>query len=53
MSNEIRFGTFVRVATLRQDIISFNDLVGVDAVRRGDRIRLRPIDAYRLFSPYA
>ncbi|MCH7564244.1 MAG: DUF1538 domain-containing protein [Gemmatimonadetes bacterium] len=53
MSNEIRFGTFVRVATLRQDIISFNDLVGVDAVRLGDKIRLRPIDAYRLLTPYA
>ena len=52
MSNEIRFGAFVRMATVRQNIISFNDLVGVDTVTPGDRVRLRPLDVYRLFTPY-
>jgi hypothetical protein len=50
MSKDIRFGAFVRVATVRQNVISFNDLVQVDTA--GDRVRLRPLDAYRLIAPY-
>ena len=52
MSNEIRFGTFVRVATVRHDVISFNDLVSADPAVPRKRVRLRPLDAYRLLTPY-
>lgn len=54
MSKEIRFGAFVRVATLRQKVVSFNDLVRVNTgtPRDRDRVRLRPLYAYRLFTPY-
>jgi len=52
MSNEIRFGTFVRVATVHHKVISFNDLVREDPAAPKGKIRLRPLDAYRLFAPY-
>ena len=52
MSKEIRFGAFVRVATLRQKVVSFNDLVRVNTGTPRDRVRLRPLYAYRLFTPY-
>ena len=50
MANKIRFGAFVREATIRQNIISLNDLV-----RHSDKakqIKLRSIDIYRLAGPY-
>ncbi len=52
MSNEIRFGAFVRRASIQQNVISFNDLVALDTATPGDRVRLRPLDAYRLITPY-
>ena len=54
MSRGIRFVAFVRVATLRQKVVSFNDLVRVNTgtPRDRDRVRLRPLYAYRLFTPY-
>lgn len=52
MSNEIRFGAFVRMATVRQDTVSFNDLVRLRTDTFGDRVRVRPLDVYRLIAPY-
>lgn len=57
MAIKIRFGSFVREATVRQNVISFNDLIPKDddgsiAHRPAEKIRLRSIDAYRLFQPY-
>ncbi len=52
MSDEIRFGTFMRVATVRHHVISFNDLIQADPTVPRDKVRLRPLDAYRLLAPY-
>lgn len=52
MSNEIRFGAFVRMATVRQNVVSYNDLVRVRTGTGGYRVRVRPVDAYRLIAPY-
>jgi len=60
MSNQIRFGAFVQAITVRQRELSYNDLVpkpkldadGNEIPYRPDRIRLRPIDSYRLVKPY-
>lgn len=52
MSDEIRFGAFVRMATVRQNVVSFNDLVRRRTGAFGYRIRVRPLDVYRLIAPY-
>lgn len=60
MPKEIRFGAFVREISVRQNRVSYSDLVPPvrhDAQGRvlpysPARIRLRPIDAYRLIRPY-
>lgn len=52
MKNEIRFGAFVRQAGIQQHVISYNDLISHTEELESDRIRLRSIDAYRLFTPY-
>ncbi|MEM7417301.1 MAG: DUF1538 domain-containing protein [Gemmatimonadota bacterium] len=52
MSDKIRFGAFVRMATVRQNVVSFNDLVRVRTDSPGYRVRVRPLDAYRLIAPY-
>jgi hypothetical protein len=60
MPKEIRFGAFVREATVHQDRISYNritpkprhDAQGNELPYRAPRIRLRPVDAYRLVRPY-
>ena len=60
MSNQIRFGAFVQAITLRQRELSYNDLVpkptfdadGNEIPYQPARIRLRPIDSYRLVKPY-
>ncbi len=52
MSDEIRFGTFVRMATVRQNVVSFNDLVRLRTGAFGYRVRVRPLDVYRLIAPY-
>jgi hypothetical protein len=58
MKNEIRFGSFVREATITQKVISANDWVrhteetearGLGGMRS---IELRSIDVYRLVKPY-
>ena len=50
MTNKIRFGAFVREATIRQNIISLNELVKHSEEEK--RIKLRSIDIYRLAGPY-
>jgi hypothetical protein len=50
MTNKIRFGAFVREATIRQNIISLNELVKHSDEEK--RIKLRSIDIYRLAGPY-
>lgn len=60
MPKEIRFGAFVREISVRQNRISYSDLApkarhdaqGRALPYRPARIRLRPIDAYRLIRPY-
>jgi hypothetical protein len=58
MTNEIRFGSFVREATITQKVISANDWVrhieetktrGLGGMRS---VELRSIDVYRLVAPY-
>ena len=58
MENKIRFGSFVREATVTQNVISLNDWVkhveesqprGAGGMRS---IELRSIDVYRLVTPY-
>ncbi|EGV28287.1 protein of unknown function DUF1538 [Thiorhodococcus drewsii AZ1] len=55
---EIRFGAFVREITVQQNRISYNNLTpkldaeGSESPYHAPRIRLRPIDAYRLIRPY-
>lgn len=52
MTTKIRFGAFVREATIRQNIISLNDLAQHAEEADSDKIKLRSIDAYRLITPY-
>ncbi|MGB0712639.1 MAG: DUF1538 domain-containing protein [Gammaproteobacteria bacterium] len=60
MPQEIRFGDFVREITVHQDELSYNELTapverdaeGNAKPYRAPRIRLRPIDVYRLVQPY-
>jgi len=52
MSDEIRFGAFVRMATVRQQVVSFNELVRLRTGTFGYRVRVRPLDVYRLIAPY-
>ncbi|WP_232424035.1 DUF1538 domain-containing protein [Imhoffiella purpurea] len=60
MPTEIRFGAFVREITVQQNRISYNSLTpkvwrdaeGREIPYQASRIRLRPIDAYRLIRPY-
>ena len=57
MENKIRFGSFIREATVRQNRISYNDLIPRDEngeikYEPAGKIKLRSIDAYRLFRPY-
>ncbi|NEX21999.1 DUF1538 domain-containing protein [Thiorhodococcus mannitoliphagus] len=60
MPTKIRFGAFVREITVQQDRISYNNITpkiwrdaeGNEIPYRAPRIRLRPIDAYRLIKPY-
>lgn len=54
MAGQIRFGDFVREITVRQRRISYNELIPVaDEVRRQpERLRLRPLDVYRIVEPY-
>jgi len=60
MPTEIRFGAFVREISVHQDRISYNNITpkvwrdadGRELPYRAPRIRLRPIDIYRLITPY-
>ena len=56
----IRFGSFVREITMRQEEVSYNDLApeikqdqyGNDLVYQPGKLKLRSIDIYRLVQPY-
>jgi len=50
MTNKIRFGAFVREATIQQNVISLNELAQHD--EEAKQIKLRSIDIYRLAGPY-
>jgi hypothetical protein len=60
MSRKIRFGAYVRELTVHQTEVSYNDLVppveldedGNEKPHRPSRVRLRPVDSYRLIKPY-
>jgi len=60
MAQEIRFGALVREITVHQHPVRYCDVVPKEACEdrattagyRAPRIKLRLIDAYRLFSPY-
>ncbi len=60
MPTEIRFGAFAREISVHQDRISYNNITpkvwrdadGHEIPYRAPKIRLRPIDAYRLIGPY-
>ncbi len=60
MSQEIRFGAFVREIALQQKQISYNDLVpklerdamGREIPYRPPKVQLRHFDIYRLLAPY-
>jgi hypothetical protein len=60
MTNKIRFGDFVREASLRQNCISYNSLTppasfdesGEEIPYRQKKVQLRGIDIYRLLGPY-
>lgn len=60
MPRNIRFGTFVQAITLRQRQVSYNDLVpepqfdeaGNELPCLPAKLKLRPIENYRLIKPY-
>jgi hypothetical protein len=60
MAREIRFGELVREVSIKQQVVSYNELTpkpAFDAAGREipylpPRIRVRPIDLHRLLTPY-
>jgi len=60
VDRKIRFGSYIREITIRQKLISYNDLVpeiqqdanGIDVPYIPPRLKLRNIDIYRLVQPY-
>lgn len=60
MSQKIRFGSFIQAISVKQHEISYNDLVpevkmdsaGNEMPYRPAKLKLRPIDSYRLIKPY-
>ena len=60
MPGKIRFGSFVQAITLQQREVSYNDLVpkpkydeaGNELPHRPEKLKLRPVDSYRLIRPY-
>ena len=52
MTTKIRFGAFVRESAIRQNMISYNDLVKHAEEAGPAKITLRSIDIYRLITPY-
>ncbi len=60
MTKQIRFGSFVREIALHQQEVSYNDFVpqiqkdpyGNELPYQPSRLKLRPIDIYRLTQPY-
>jgi len=47
---KIRFGAFIREISVKQNVISYNDLAASGTKR--ERLKLRPLDIYRLLQPY-
>lgn len=60
MKKTIRFGTFVREITVRQQKVSYNELTpridkdeqGNEVPYRAPKLQIRSIDAYRILEPY-
>ena len=60
MDRQIRFGSYIREITVRQKLISYNDLApeiqqdenGADVPYHPPKLQLRNIDIYRLVQPY-
>ncbi len=60
MKKTIRFGTFVREISIRQQQVSYNELVpgvsrdeeGKEIPYRAPKLQIRSIDAYRILEPY-
>lgn len=61
MPEEIRFAAFTREISIRQSVISYNELApkietdshGAALPYRPPKLRLRPLDIYRVVAPYA
>lgn len=59
-NRNLRYGAFVRETSVKQNVVSYNDIVpeaqpdlqGNLIVPRPAKIRLRPLDVYRLLQPY-
>jgi len=54
MARQIRFGDFAREITVRQRVISCNELIPAadEVARQPERLQLRPLDVYRIVEPY-
>ena len=60
MAQEIRFGDFIGEAKVNQRFISYNSLIpkqekdadGEEIPCEVRKLRLRPLDVYRLLTPY-
>jgi len=60
LGNKIRYGDYFRVASIQQNVISYNDLApelqydgeGNALPYRAPKIQLRALDAYRIIKPY-
>jgi len=60
VDRQIRFGSYIREITVRQKLISYNDLApeiqqdehGIDIPYKPAKLKLRNIDIYRLVKPY-
>lgn len=60
MEKTIRFGTFVREITIKQQQVSYNELTpeistdeqGLEVAQKSSKLRLRSVDVYRILEPY-
>jgi hypothetical protein len=49
---QIRYSQFLKEAQVRHTVLSYNDLSPKEGQKTVKRIRLRPLDVYRLLQPY-
>lgn len=52
-NTKIRFGAFIREISVKQNVISYNDIAATEgAAGRRTKLQLRTLDIYRLLQPY-